>query len=227
MSGYNPFFMPQARTFVQLTLSGRARRARWSGAKNSPALSGPLKTAFGSGEAANVWEIAGLKRSELRNAAALAALWSPNLFPQTAPMFLGAFLDRLPLLGVSLTAEELTAGFAVRTEEHPLGDLGNRVDISVETRETLLMIEVKIDAPEGPGQVSRYSDVLNAKARLLGKREGLILLSPRPAKTGVAAHASWADVIAAAHSVTRERKAADRTFADHLLRQFAEHISLF
>lgn len=190
-------------------------------------LSGPLKNVGQSGESANVWAIAGLKRNEVRNASALAALWSPSVFPQTAAPFLAEFLDRLPNWDRRFSRDELAAGYVVRTEECPMGDLGNRVDISIETSESLLMIEVKIDAPESESQVSRYNQILDRKARLLGKQSSLILLGPRPPTSGVALHANWGDISAAARNVIGERKFANQTFADHLLRQFAIHVSNF
>lgn len=190
-------------------------------------LSGPLARAAASGQLSNVWAIAGLKRNEVRNAAALGSLWSPGLFPETAAAFLRAFLHRLPGLSALPIGSELDAGYTVRTEECPLGDASSRVDLSIEGRNFLLVVEVKIDAPEGEQQVTRYNEVLQAKAQLLGKRPVLVLLGPRPPRTGAAVHANWADVAAAAQATARQRKAAERTFADQLLQHFAAHVAAF
>lgn len=190
-------------------------------------LSAPLRSLASSGELANVWKIAGLKRNEIRNASALAALWSPKLFPRTAPPFLVNFLDELPGMEAHSFREELADGYVVSTEEYPLGDSSNRVDISIEGPGTLIMIELKIDAVEGSWQLTRYRNSLDRKAQLLGKEPVLIILGPRAATTGVAIHAKWTDVSAAAQSVIRRRKSADWTFADHLLHQFAAHVSEF
>jgi hypothetical protein len=190
-------------------------------------LTGPLAKAAGGGQMSNVWAIAGLKRNEVRNAAALASLWSPGLFPNTAAPFLRAFWRRLPSLGVLPTGLRLGTEYTVRTEECPLGNAANRVDLSVEGRDFLLLIEVKIDAPEGEQQVARYNEVLQAKAQLLGKRPLLVLLGPHPPTSGLAVHASWSDVSAAALAIARQRKAAERTFADQLLHHFAAHVAAF
>ena len=191
------------------------------------ALRQPLANARTQGSLLNVWKMAGLKRNEVRTAAVLASLWDAGVCPQTAAPFLHAFLARLPGGGSFPTYTELEAGYVVRTEDCPLGNAGSRVDLSIEGRDFLLLIEVKIDAGEGLDQVARYDRLLRAKADLLGKRPSLVFLGPRRPVTGTAIHASWLDVSAAARVVIQGRKRAERTFVDHLLEHFASHVAAF
>lgn len=190
-------------------------------------LSGPIRDAKQAGETTNFWAIAGLKRNEVRNASALAALWTPSLFPQTAAPFLASFLQEISGWNTPSLQEELTAGYVVRTEEWPIGDLKSRVDISIETTRSLLIVEVKIDASESGDQLLRYAELLNWKAKMVEKRPGLILLGSRPSPSNVAFHARWEDIASAARKVISKRKFADQTFADQLLRHFAVHVHAF
>lgn len=52
-----------------------------------------------------------------------------------------------------------------------------RVDISISLPETLILIENKIDATEGPAQLDRYHDALG---ELRGKRQGLLVYLTLP-----------------------------------------------
>lgn len=196
-----------------------------------PQMTSLLTVARRQGVMANVWSISGLKRDEVRNAGVLASLFDPRLSDDRAQAFLSAFLvrlkggdrQRLP------TKEELATGYSVQTEARPLGALDDRVDLSIEGADFLLLIEVKIDAREGAEQLSRYEAVLRLKARALGKRPALVYLSPIPAKSPPpsAFYADWSDVRRAALSVVAQRPRPERSFQDLLLAQFAEHVRSF
>jgi PD-(D/E)XK nuclease superfamily protein len=194
-------------------------------------LHAPLVQARLAGALVNVWSAAGLKRDEVRNAAVLATLFDPHSYPETGPDFLCAFLQRTIHAGTSMLPNEteLRAGYTVRTEDYSDEQLENRVDLTIESRDFLLVIEVKIDAREGTNQLSRYDHVLQAKAKLLGKRPALIYLSPRPPQLPPPeiVHATWADVVSAARQVGRAEPTAERSFVASLLLQFAAHASAF
>ena len=120
-------------------------------------------------------------------------------------------------------------GYAVRSEDCPLGSGENRVDVSVEGNGFLLFIEVKIDAGEGHAQLERYDNVLRAKAGLTGMSHALIYLSPRaPARLPAdAVHLTWRDVAAAARAAGKPAHGARRSMAQDLLIQFAVHAVSF
>jgi hypothetical protein len=187
----------------------------------------PLANARSSGGFTNIWAIARLRRDELRNAAVLASLWNPGVCGRIAVDFLSAFLNRLPIRASLPTIAELSSGYIVRPEYCPLGINESRVDISLEGRDFVVLIEVKIDAAEGWEQLKRYDELLRTKARLLGKRPSLILLGPRAPLSGAAIHATWEDVSAAARIASRGRIPSQETFAEALLRQFAIHVRAF
>ena len=194
-------------------------------------LRGPLEIARTDGARLNVWGTAGLKRDEVRNAGVLAALFDPNQSGDRAAAFLSAFLDRVQgadRAGLP-TPGELEAGYSVQTEACPLGAADSRVDLSVEGSRFILLIEVKIDAGEGVEQLSRYAQVLRAKAMALNKRAALVYLSPTPAKAPPPAtfYADWGAVHGAARAVVAAITKSDRTFQDQLLVQFGQHVRTF
>jgi hypothetical protein len=110
-----------------------------------------------------------------------------------------------------------------------LGQAENRVDLSIEGRDFLLIIEVKIDAGEGPVQLQRYDEILRAKAALLGKRPSLLYLSPRPPESAPCGtvHARWTDVVSAAQEVGRAYKSGDASLFSVVLFHFAAHLAAF
>lgn len=209
-------------------------RAPLDGAKLAaflPQLNGLLTVARRQGVMANVWSISGLKRDEVRNAGVLASLFDPRLSEDRAAAFLSAFLATVKEGDRQLlpSDDELARGYIVQTEARPLGALDDRVDLSIEGADFLLLIEVKIDAREGAEQLSRYEAVLRLKAQALGKRPALIYLSPTPAKSPPlsAFYADWSNVRRAALNVVAQRPRRERSFQDLLLAHFAEHIRSF
>lgn len=195
------------------------------------ALQPAIASARAGGTLQNVWSMAGLKRDEVRNSAVLAALFNPVVSGQRGVAFLNMFLDllRRPDRPGLPQQEDLARGYTVQTEACPLGAADDRVDLSIEGPDFLLLIEVKIGAGEGLEQLSRYDRVLRRKAETLGKRAALIYLSPTPALAPPpgSIYASWRSVVRAANAVVRAHAATNQTFQDQLLRQFAHHARQF
>jgi hypothetical protein len=95
----------------------------------------------------NPWAVARLQRDEVRACAVLAALWNPSMCGDAAVSFLKAFIGQLK--GQNLpTGDELKEGYTVRTERYFPGDRSTRMDITIEAKFFIMVIEAKIDAPE-------------------------------------------------------------------------------
>jgi hypothetical protein len=188
-----------------------------------PRLSASLRSASSSIGSINPWAIAGLRRREVRNAAALAALWSPRQCGQVAVAFLDKFLRLVDQPGTSLpTFSELAAGYVIRTEHSPAGDGRDRVDLVIESTDHLIGIEIKIDAGEGPAQLSRYVASIRGNAQNLGKRPVVVLLAPFAPSHPDVLRAAWSHVRAAAAAALPRRR-LDYTFTHHLVAAFARH----
>jgi uncharacterized protein len=69
------------------------------------------------------------------------------------------------------------ADCTIATEQYPLGDAGNRVDLLIDGVDFTAFIEVKIDAPEGERQSRRYLEVMTP-----GGARAEAILSPGPAR---------------------------------------------
>lgn len=192
-----------------------------------PELSGAMRAARSDGGSINPWAVAGLKRREVRNAAVLAALWSPAQCGDVAIAFLVAFLRLVGGTRVSFPDEtELSKGFVVRTEHCPGADYRDRVDIVIESVEHLIGVEIKINAGEGSAQLARYVSSIRRNAKSLGKSPAVILLAPFRPSHEETLPASWADVRAAAMAILPKRQ-ADYTYAHHLVAGFARHVKTF
>lgn len=190
------------------------------------ALSPALMVARGAAGFANPWTLAGLGRFEVRNAAVLAALWSPSVAGYTAVRFLDAFLRRLPPdLGLP-TQAELSKPYVVRTEHCAAGTATERVDITIEGEAFVLGVEVKIDAGEGPDQLGRYVATIAKWGRARSRRPSVVLLASFAPSRGDVFGATWADVVAAARSIMPRRR-RDYRYTHHLIDSFALHAARF
>lgn len=214
------------RPLVQLPARGTARQvyALADLGNAFAALSGPLAEARDRGGILNPWSVAGLRRDEVRNAAALAGLWSPAFGGRTSRRFLAGYLARtIPTVDWQA---ELQGAYRVTTEENPLGEIGNRVDIVIETASRLIAIEVKIDAGLGDAQLERYLAAIGARAKLRGLVPHLVLLAPFPSPLPAVAGSTWRDIARAARD-TIPAQAGERGLADQLIACFGDHVLKF
>jgi PD-(D/E)XK nuclease superfamily len=179
----------------------------------------------------NPWTMAGLKRNEVRNSAALAGLWSQSQGGETALRFLVAFFARLkPVDARTLpNVDQLRKfGYSVRVEDCPLGDRSERVDLIIESKEFLIGIEIKIDAIEGKDQLERYERTLARRGLYTRREVFLIYLTRQNRKEDIEGvfSASWRDVTKSALASIPPKK-SERSFNHHLIANFAAHISNF
>jgi hypothetical protein len=191
-------------------------------------LAPQLNLARTEGVLLDPWALARLGRRELANAAVLAGLWSRSSGGDIAIQFLSAFFERLrPRPGGDALpgAKSLAQGYRIRTEDEPMGDLADRVDITVEGSDFLVGIEVKIDAGFQPDQLGRYIRSIGRRAGDRGKQPIVICLAPSLIEKAGVVLAGWADIAAAARSITPKRP--NRTINHHVIERFAAHVARF
>lgn len=197
-------------------------------------VTGPLEEFRANGSFLNPWVVAGLRRSEVRNAAVLANLWRPELSGASALEFLNNFLRRVEYrAGVALPdAETLASGYRVRTEHCLAGQASERVDLTIEGRGFIIGVEIKIDAAEGEAQLERYGHALDERGRLKRLAPFLIFLAPYPHRGEAGPEvglpildASWDDVKAAGELLLEGN--GSYNFTAELIGRFALHIATF
>lgn len=144
-------------------------------------LEQPLQIAKQSGWLCDPWQVAGLKRDEVRNSRVLSWLLNPRGSHGFGDKLLVALLAEInqhlakneqPILGLTVSKN-----CRVKEEQCPDGDQSNRVDIEISDANFYLLIEVKIQALEGEQQLARYGDI--AAKRAVNKPWGMIYLTPR------------------------------------------------
>lgn len=129
------------------------------------------------------WEVAGLRRDEVRNSAVLAWLLNPKGSHGMGDVAMRGLLGDLNNFDSSFPAA-CSRFCRVRIESNPDGDSGNRVDIEVDDANFFVLIEVKIGAPEGVDQLKRYGDIAK---QLAGTRPwALVFLTPQGMKSNTA-----------------------------------------
>ncbi|HKK14163.1 MAG TPA: PD-(D/E)XK nuclease family protein [Gammaproteobacteria bacterium] len=202
-------------------------------------LAEPIRVVKESGHFCDPWAVASLRRHEVRNAGVFAWLLNirgtHGLGDKVLRQLLRQIRATLPLGFPTVPSRSC----AVRTESCPDGDEKNRVDIEIEDTKFLLIIEVKIDAPEGSGQLNRYCRISHAKSH--GRPWAVAYLTP----TGRASAStlewpehvlrlSWKQCAFALTQALRERRADQRgvgsenaDFVDFLVTKFCRHIRCF
>lgn len=107
-----------------------------------------------TGEDFNVFEVLGVERREVRHSAFLANLLNPKGSHRQGAVFLEHFLNLEPRLADSSDYGELY-DFQVITEAATNANDG-RIDISLKNEGYAIIIENKIDAEDGDGQLNKY-----------------------------------------------------------------------
>lgn len=128
-----------------------------------------LEQARASGAYINVWQVAGLSRRELPNAAALAWLLQPRGNHGLGTTSLEGLFDVLQVRAPDCPRPSDLVRCSIRVEDRPMGSERDRVDLVVNHPELLLFIEIKVDSVEGPDQLRRYVEAAEETARLTGR----------------------------------------------------------
>jgi hypothetical protein len=191
-----------------------------------------------SGALCDPWAAAGLRRDEVRNSAVLAWWLDPRANHGLDNGLLKLLLSHLQQAGILSHAVGDGERAHVRVESCPDGDQGNRVDIEIDDENFLLIIEVKIDAPEGERQLSRYCQVAEHRTAD-GRPWGIVFLTPTGRRsTTIAAERigkvvplSWKAIASfldqAASQWRAESSLATGELPAFLARRFSEHIRNF
>lgn len=179
----------------------------------------------------NPWQMARIGRYEVRNSAVLGQLFDSTVSPVAGPRFLANYFDcvRTANEGCSMLPilTDLASGYRIGIENCPTGSRSERVDLTVEGRDFVIGIEIKIDAGEGPEQLERYKQVIRQRAEARQcSLNSVIYLSPRPTATLDVLQSSWRHISRAADKTSRE-VAASNSRAAWLLACFAAHVRNF
>jgi len=187
------------------------------------------RTARGIYAPLNVWDLAGLKRDEVRISAVLAWALDCRGSHGLGDAVTTALMDRLMEAGHTALLDQLVLGprYVVRREFCAFGVPDDRVDVSILGENCVLFIECKIDAPEGPEQIERYNRLVDAKVEAAGKTHGRVLYltgSDRAAPKERAIPLTWKDVAAAIRAAVRLTDHR-RSLSGQLLLQFADYVA--
>ena len=179
----------------------------------------------------NPWQMAGIGRYEVRNSAVLGQLFDSAVSPVAGPRFLANYFDCVTTANDRCSAlptlTNLASGYRIGIEHCPTGSQSERVDITVEGRDFVIGIEIKIDAGEGPEQLERYKQVIRRRAEARQcSLHGVIYLSPRPTATLDVLQSSWRHISRAADKTSRE-VSTNNWQAAWLLACFAAHVRKF
>ena len=235
--------LPQETKQVEKAIFINPERLEHFFSKLLPPAMSALKKWRSLGSEINVWEVAGLKRDEVRNskvlnwlldsygshgqgdAILLKLLNSPELKYPDFPKFHGGI-----------------GHYSSQVECSPLGDRENRVDIEIDGHDFLVFIEVKINATETKDQLDRYLERAELKA---GTRPWCVLYLTRngklPMQTGnldaprvkLSRHLlplSWTNITKILETHLKELKSDDisrNSFSYHTINQFISHIKNF
>ena len=113
------------------------------------------KRAAITGEDFNVFEVLGVERREVRHSAFLANLLNPKGSHRQGAVFLEHFLNLEPLRLANSSGYGKLYDFQVITEAATNANDG-RIDISLKNKGYAIIIENKIDAEDGVGQLNKY-----------------------------------------------------------------------
>jgi hypothetical protein len=177
----------------------------------------------------DVWEVAQLKRDELRHASVLAWLFNAQAGHGLGDAILQSLLAiirdrtgrRFPLVF------PVSENYLISTELCPNADGTNRVDIAIDGDDFFLFVEVKINAGEGDAQLNRYLEAARRKSEATGKSGYAVIYLTRTRTPRARSDndrlldASWRDVSAAILDALKRADIPRNSLNFVLLQQFA------
>lgn len=205
---------------------------------------------FQAGGAINFCDLAELGRDELRNTSILRRLLDRHAAHGQRDAFFRCFLEALrsasgcteaakavlPEPGQLDDAYQTRRECSHETQADQDSQPKSRVDLEIEGRSFLLLIEAKVDAGETGNQLARYAAILDARKG--DRANGLVFLTPegRAPKEELLARkvvcVSWKHIARhlARHAeksllVSRDSGEASPPFWAELTRQYCRHIS--
>jgi hypothetical protein len=122
------------------------------------------------------------------------------------------------------------SNYTVFREKYSLDDVQNRVDLLIESSDFVLYVEVKIDAPEGSNQITRYSEGLKRRAKALGKAHSAVIYltpegrDPNQAQKHDVILASWKHVAEAIDATMRAERIGSGELTGRLLTSLSRHL---
>ncbi len=199
-------------------------------------IGGACRNARESGDLVDVWDLAGLRSDEVRHSALLAWAVDPRSTHGLGRAILEAIWSRAvsyrDRAGIGVPAHTLmnvSSARAVHKELVPLSHQARRVDLCIDGDEMVVIVEVKIYAPEGDRQLQEYLEVAKARAAALqhGEHWAVLLVSDRKPSLidPRLVHITWRDVSAAIRDVVACRSPSHLSV--RLLSQFADRVSRF
>jgi hypothetical protein len=164
-------------------------------------------------------------RTEVAHSSALAFFLDPTRSGGVGGACLASFVELVARVGGADAEEELPDLTDARvTSERVLGRWG-RVDVSIDGPNALIFVEVKVDAGEGPEQLSRYA---KAMAELAGERESLLVfLTDDVGQAGNGdghRHVTFSDVLAAWLPIAATTRSPEATYLAMYLKTIARHL---
>jgi len=140
-------------------------------------LAEPIIEARRSGFLCDPWDVAGLKRDEVRNSKVLAWLLDPKGSHGLESKLMCSLLTALRISSQALNFPESPHNTCrVRVESSPDGDRSNRLDIEIDDPNFYLIIEVKIDAVESNDQLLKYGKL--GQTRSMSRPWAIVFLTP-------------------------------------------------
>ena len=185
-----------------------------------------LETSTASGNYIDLFAIDDIGRREMRYSAVLAWLLNASADHGQGRVFLDGFLEYVHRTFPDEKPLDFTGYYEVVTEAAP--DQQNRLDILIEGRSSLMVIEVKVDAREHRNQLGRYERWLEQQPGASGQ----LFYLTRSGTKGSSDRAlpiRWRDVADCLLDTLKRREKGSSVFlhsvADIFIRQYCERIS--